>query len=213
MRKVLLLVVLLIVAPAVFGASTAMVYRTLVLIDSLTIGTFTITAGTQTRNLSSDDLLTVQQADARYARIGAVTPTPTPAPTPTPTATPTPSSSPTPRPTPTPTPSSSPGTLTLSGSTKLPNGSAFSYVFIELMNSSRVRIARIQEDVAGAYSFTVPNGTYVVKADTSVWGGSYNANPTEYVVTVCGQSVTTLNFTIGPSNQFPSGGAVTIPCP
>lgn len=82
MRKVLLIIALLTVAPTVFAASTAMVYRTLVLIDSLTIGVFTITAGTQTRNVNSDDLLTTQQGDARYARTGATTPTPTPVPAP-----------------------------------------------------------------------------------------------------------------------------------
>lgn len=83
MRKALLIVVLLTVAPTVFAASSAMVYRSLVLIDSVTIGTFTVTAGTQTRNINTDDLLTVQQGDARYARTGATpAPTPTPAPAP-----------------------------------------------------------------------------------------------------------------------------------
>lgn len=60
-------------------------------VSSIKIGAFTIIGGA-TRTVNSDDLLTTQQGDVRYARIGAPTPTPTPAaspiPTPLPAATP-----------------------------------------------------------------------------------------------------------------------------
>lgn len=80
MREILLCAVLLITASSIFASPSTLVYRALVLIDSVTIGTFTVTAGTQTRNINTDDLLTIQQGDARYARVGAATPTPVPTP-------------------------------------------------------------------------------------------------------------------------------------
>ncbi len=73
MRKIVIFVAGLLLLTTIAYAQT----------HSLTIGSFTINAGA-TRTVNSDDLLTVQQGDARYARAVTATPTPTPIATPVP---------------------------------------------------------------------------------------------------------------------------------
>ena len=101
---------------------------------------------------------------------------------------------------------------TLTGNLYINVGGPFSYAFVELLDASRNKISDYQEQ-DGTLIFTVPNGSYIVRVETELWGpGGYNSQPSEYQVTVCGSSVAGLNFTLGPANYFPQGNPVVIPC-
>jgi len=118
----------------------------------------------------------------------------------------------TPTPTPSPSPSPTPGQYFLSGSTFFNVGGMFNYTYIQLLSSQRVEISRLQEQDS-TYEFSVPDGTYIVRPMVEVWEMGYRTQPSEYLVTVCGNDVSGLNFTIGAdSTGYPMGGSLTVSC-
>jgi len=151
----------------------------------------------------------VDSSSPAFVLNGMPPPTPTPTPIPSPPATPTPT--PTPGPSPTPTPTPVPG-LYLSGGTFYSGGGQFNFTYIQVLDANRVELWRYQEqDSTYLYPLTA-NGNYIVRPMIEIWNGEYNAQPTEYQVSVCGQPVSNLNFTIGPSSNYPLGSPIVVPC-